>query len=181
MFNQALFPGNVILNIPKDGSSDKTEMRTIMTCSGCAVTMSTCDWDCGATFSYCSAGTLYGGGLTGLTCPGPTGLICDGTGSTSIACPTGVICGNAGNTLMTCSGGVFCNISSGNTSRTCNVFGCRSSSIGVVYPGSGNTFVTCSSGLYGLCGIQTVDIYGGSTISLYGGRTSFQAGSPPPF
>lgn len=152
-----------------------------MTCSGCAVTMSTCDWDCGVTFSYCNTGTVYSSGFTGLTSPGPTGLICDGSGSTSIACPTGVICGSVGNTLMTCSGGELYGVSGGNTSRTCDVFGCRSSSVSFGY--SGGTFMTCSggSGLYGLCGGQIVDIYGGIGTGIYGWSIPYEPGSSPPF
>ena len=53
MFYQSFFPGDIII----DGSSSKTKMRTIMTCGGCAQTMATCDWDCGATFSFCNMGS----------------------------------------------------------------------------------------------------------------------------
>lgn len=180
IFNQALFPGDIIIDSSEDGSRGKTEMRTIMTCGGCALTMATCAWDCGQTFAYCNTGTLYGAGFTGLTCPGPTGLICDSGDNTNIVCTSG-FCSSGGNTLMTCSGGIFCDWSGGNTSRTCDVFGCRSPGINVVYPDAGNTLITCSSGLYGLCGGQIEGIYGRSMSDFYIGAIPFEAGSPPAF
>lgn len=159
------FPGDIIIS----GSNGNTEMRTIMTCSGCNQTMATCNWDCGPTFSYCNPGNIYGDSFTSLICPGPTGLICGSGGITNIFCTSG-FCGSGGNTLMTCSsGGIFCTWGGGNTSRTCYVFGCRVSN---VYTGSVNTFITCSS-LYGVCGRQTGGIYGWSI--------PFEATSPPPF
>jgi hypothetical protein len=153
----AMFPGNVMFpgDLIIDGSDGKTKMRTILTCSGCALTMSTCDWDCGRTFSYCNTGTQYGSGFTGLTCPGPTGLICDGGSNTSIACTSG-FCGDGGNTLMTCSGGIFCDWSEGNTSRTCDIFGCRASR---TYPRVTISSTTCGGFLYAGCPGQWDGIY----------------------
>jgi hypothetical protein len=178
-----IHPGDVIIG----SSNGKTEMRTIMTCNGCAQTTTTCDWHCGPTFIHCSTGNMFGESFTGLTCPGPTGLICGGGGNTNFACPTGMHCGSGGNSLMTCSsGGILCGVGGGNTSRTCDVFGCRASSAS---PIGSNTLLTCASylsacrtalscprrqafygdeigGIYGFGGMTRM---GSCTIQLYGG------------
>jgi hypothetical protein len=162
-----IFPGDITI----DRTDGKAKMRTIMTCSGCSQTMATCDWDCGPTFSFCNMGTGYGGGFTGLTCPGSTDLIFGSSGNTSIACPTGIICGSVSNSLMTCSsGGIFCGIGGGTTAQTCYIFGCRIFSVNT---GAGNSFMTCGSSLYGVCGGQT----GGP----YGWLLPYEPGSSPPF
>jgi hypothetical protein len=135
-----MFPGDII------GKSDgKTKMRTILTCSGCALTMSTCEWNCGVTFSQCGSRAgqgsipgLFGGNYTFGTCPTSTTCgsslfgSCSGGSYTFGTCP-----GTSLTTLMTCSGGIFCGGGGSTTFTTCgsNLIGC-----GII---GGNTLSTC--------------------------------------
>ena len=140
MFPAAIFPGDVIRG--------KTEMRTIMTCSGCSQTMSTCDWSCGPTFSYCSTGDVSN---TMMTCS--SGILGSCGGGTSMTCSSGSfgICG--GGTSMTCSSGSYgiC----GGTLMTCSsMFGCNN-------PKPSETKKTCGFSFYGCNG-------GGGTDSTCG-------------
>lgn len=108
-------------------------MPTLFTCSGCAATQSTCDWNCGATFNNCSSG----GGSSGSSSVGSRigqGSII-GTYPTLLTCSGSLFgsCGGGGsvNTLMTCSSGLFGGCGGG---------------------GGMNTLMTCSGNLYGGCG-----------------------------
>ena len=104
-------------------------MPTMLTCSGCSATQSTCGWDCGPTFQNCGGsrgssgsggniGTYYGGtittgtvctGPTGFICPIPTSLICPSPTGSACSIPTGAQCptptGMACNTGLVCTGG----------------------------------------------------------------------------
>ncbi len=139
-----MFPGDIIIESLKDGSNGKTKMRTILTCSGCSQTMSTCDWDCGPTFAFCSTNTIYTGSITGLTCPGYINSISDGSGFT----------------LMTCSSdNILCRVGRSITTNTCDVFGCRAYD---TYPSVSISSITCGGSLYGRCIGQWDGIYGWS-------------------
>jgi hypothetical protein len=103
--------------------------------------MSTCDWNCGATFSFCGTGGGTGGS-TLMACTGvisgyttgvcPTRTICDGN-TFSTGCTTGTICG--GNTMMgACTTGTICG--GGNTLGMCPTG----------YICGGNTFMQCVTG-----------------------------------
>lgn len=154
--SSSLFPGGTIAICGGDRS--KTEMTTLMTCSGCGMTMSTCDWSCGATFSFCGTG----GGSVGSTSVACTGMICSGGGTglicgsvnTMAACTTGTICG--GNTLLDCSTGMICG--GGNTMAACTM--------GTICGSGVNTMVACTSmgcggpggGTGLICGLDTLGV-----------------------
>ena len=160
-------PQDIIFPVPTTpGTDGETKMRTIMTCSGCSQTMSTCDWQCGATFMYCTP--RVGQGSTMSTCS--SGILCGTTmstcgsgmlcGSTMSTCSSGILCG--GSTMSTCSSGILCG---GSTMSTCSssilcggstMSTCSSSLFG----SCGSTILTCSSSLFGGCG------GGGNTLGI---------------
>ena len=72
LFPGSIFPGDIILNrtSPSDGNrSGSSSLTTLMTCYGCGQTMSTCNWNCGPTFSNCGSSVIGAGGNTKLFCP----------------------------------------------------------------------------------------------------------------
>ncbi|MGA1841600.1 MAG: hypothetical protein ACMUIU_13335 [bacterium] len=164
IFSGASFPGDII----RDSSGG---MRTIMTCRGCSQTMSTCEWQCGPTFSQC--GTRGGQGSTIGICTG-TGIstisTCSGGlfgscgGGTTLTCSSSLF-GCGGGTMSTCGGSLFgCG---GGTSITCSssLFGC-----------GGGTTLTCSSSLFG-CGGGTMSTCGSSLFGCGGGTILTCSGS----
>ena len=126
LFAAGMSPHNVLFKEDGDG------LTTLMTCTGCAQTMSTCDWYCGPTFVNCAGSGRSGyshtfgncGGFTSYTCstsincgghsninwtittnficPTPTGLNCSIPTGVQCPNPTGLAC----NTGMVCTGAI---------------------------------------------------------------------------
>jgi hypothetical protein len=185
IFQAAIFPGDIIRD-------DSGGMRTIMTCSGCSQTISTCEWQCGPTFSQCGTrsgqgstlGICTGAGISTIStcssglfgsCGGGTTLTCGSSfgcgGSTTLTCG-GSLFGCGGGTTLTCSGSLFgCG---GGTTLTCgSSFGCGGTTLtcsGSFGCGSGTT-LTCGSSLFG-CGGSTTLTCGGSLFGCGGGTMS---------
>jgi hypothetical protein len=179
MFSGASFPGDIM----RDSSGG---MRTIMTCNGCTQTMSTCDWQCGPTFSQC--GTRVGQGSTlGLLGETYTSGICTGTENITMPTCSNSLFGCGGGTMSTCGSSLFgcgggtmstCSNSlfercGGGTMSTCSnsLFGgCVGGTMSTCFSSCGLTRSTCSGSLFGSCG-GTMSTCSGSLFGVCGGNT----------
>jgi len=115
MFPQVSFVGDILFSRSSGGGTG-TSLTTLMTCGGWCQTMSTCSWNCGATFSFCGTGGTggrTGQGTTISTCAGSLFGSCGG--GTSVTCSS-LFGSCGGGTSVTCSG-LFG--SCGSTSTTC--------------------------------------------------------------
>lgn len=144
MFGAAYFAGDIIFPRSSFGGQG-TKLTTIMTCGGWCQTMSTCSWNCGATFSYCGtagSGSWTGQGTTISTCAGSQYGSC-GVG-TSMTC--GSMLGSCGRTSTTCSGLFGGCGGMDTTNTTCgSLWGCTSTmkTCGVSCPINKDTMLDC--------------------------------------
>ena len=106
------------LDMPASITHPTDLMPTLFTCSGCVSTKSTCNWNCGPTFSNCPSPTGSGYICTG---PSPTGsgYICTGPSPTG----SGFICTGPSPT----GSGFMC---TDPTLYACTIFDFQSQSIG---------------------------------------------------